>query len=97
MKQRELSASVDAGVLAQLTDPTQTSLGFRAHMELLGLEGARTWLHAIPSEALGTKVAPQLFVPMLQRRLRMQVFDEFFFSPLCVVRWGLHDAVCAAC
>ena len=56
-----LSLSVDAGALSQLTDPQETSLGFRAHMSLLKLDGAGTWLHAIPSEALGTKVEPQLY------------------------------------
>ena len=58
LKQRVLSSAVDAGAIAELTDPTQASLGFRSHMELLKMDGAGTWLHAIPSEALGTKVVP---------------------------------------
>ena len=98
IQQRVLSSSVDAGTLSQLTDPQQTSLGFRAHMSLLKLDGAGTWLHAIPSEALGTKVEPQLFIPMLQRRLRMPVFQEPFFCPLCdgvMDVWGDHALTCA--
>ena len=83
LQQRALSATIDGGAVAQLTDPTQANLGLRAHMSLLQLEGAGTWLHTVPSEALGTKVTPQLYVPMLQRRLRMQIYDEPFFCPLC--------------
>ena len=55
-------------------------------------------MHAIPSEALGTKVVPQLFVPMLQRRLRMQIFEEPFFCPLCesvMDVWADHALTCA--
>ena len=98
LQQRVLSSSVDAGALAQLVDPGQADLGFRSHMSLLQLDGAGTWLHAIPSEALGTKVAPQLYVPMLQRRLRMQVFDEPFFCPCCdgvMDVWADHALTCA--
>ena len=98
IKQRVLSSSVDAGALKKLTDPESSNLSFRSHMSLLSLEGAGTWLHAIPSEALGTKVAPQLFVPMLQRRLRMPVFEEPFFCPLCdgvMDIWADHALTCA--
>ena len=98
IKQRVLSSSVDAGALMQLTDPLLACLGFRSHMSLLKLDGAGTWLHAIPSEALGTKVAPQLFVPMLQRRLRMPLFDEPFFCTLCdgvMDIWADHALTCA--
>ena len=98
LQQRVLSSSVDAGTLDQLINPQQASLCFRAHMSLLKLEGAGTWLHAIPSEALGTKVAPQLFVPMLQRRLRMPIFEKPFFCPLCdgaMDVWADHALTCA--
>ena len=98
IQQRMLSSSVDTGTLNQLTDPLLACLGFRSHMSILSLDGAGTWLHAIPSEALGTKVAPQLFVPMLQRRLRMPVFEEPFFCPLCdgvMDIWADHALTCA--
>ena len=67
-------------------------------MSLLRLEGAGTWLHAIPSEALGTKVAPQLFVLMLLRRLRMQVYEDPFFYYECdgvMDIWADHALTCA--
>ena len=79
-------------------DPERANLGFRAHMSLLGLDGAGTWLHAIPSEALGTKVPPQFFNTMLQRRLRIQIFEEPFFCPLCdgvMDIWADHALTCA--
>ena len=98
IQQRTLSASIDAGALKQITDPSKASLSFRSHMSLLGLDGAGVWLHAIPSEALGTKVAPQLFVPMLQRRLRIPVFEKPFFCPLCdgvMDIYGDHALTCA--
>ena len=98
MQQRVLSSSVDAGAFSELTDPERTNLSFRAHMSLLKLDGAGTWLHAIPSEALGTKVAPMLFVTMLQRRLRMPIFEKAFFCPLCdgvMDTWADHALTCA--
>ena len=98
LQQRVLSSSVDAGTLEQLSNPQQASLCYRSHMSLLKLDGAGTWLHAIPSEALGTKVAPQLFVPMLQRRLRIQIFEKPFFCPLCdgaMDVWADHALTCA--
>ena len=99
IQQRVLSSSVDAGALVQLSNPEQASLCFRSHMSLLKLDGAYTWLHAIPCEALGTKVAPHLFVPMLQHRLCMPIFKEMFFCPLCdgaMDIWADH-ALTGAC
>ena len=98
LQQRVLSSAVDAGTLNILTDPLQTNLSFRAHMSLLKLDGAGTWLHTIPSEALGTKVAPNLYIPMLQRRLRMPIFQELYFCSLCdgvMDVWGDHTLTCA--
>ena len=83
LQQRTLSGLIDAGTLKQLTDPNLAPLSSRAHMSLFGLEGAGTWLHTIPSDALGTKVEPSLFIIMLQRRLRMPIFGEPFFCPVC--------------
>ena len=97
-QQRVLSSSIDAGTLKILTDPLETNLSIRAHMSLLKMDSAGIWLHAIPSEALGTKVAPNLYIPMLQRRLRMPVFDDPFFCPLCdgvMDIWGDHALTCA--
>ena len=68
-------------------------------MSLLKLDGAGTWLHAIPCEALCTKVTPHLFVPMLQHRLRMPIFKETLFCPLCdgaMDIWADH-ALTGAC
>ena len=98
IQQRLLSSSLDQGVLRKFNDPSQTNLSFRAHMSLLGLEGAGIWLHAIPSEALGTKIAPSLFTVMLKRRLRMPIFSEEFFCPLCdavMDVWADHALVCS--
>ena len=98
LKQRVLSSCVDAATLKKLVDPQNSNLTFRAHMSLMGLDGAGTWLHTIPSEALGTKVGPQLFIPMLQRRLRMPVYEEPFFCPLCdcvMDVWGDHALTCS--
>ena len=83
LQQRVLSGLIDAGSFKQLTDPELASLGSRAHLSLLGLEGAGIWLHTIPSDALGTRVEPPLFITMLQRRLRMPIFGEPFFCPFC--------------
>ena len=98
IRQRVLSSWIDAGTLKRLVDPEHANLIFRAHMSLLSLDGAGTWLHAIPSEALGTKVHPQFYILMLQRRLRMQLFNEPFFCPLCdgvMDVWADHALTCA--
>ena len=83
LQQRIISGLINAGALKQLTDPDLAPLGSRAHMSLHGLQGAGTWLHTIPSDALGTKVEPSLFTTMLQRRLWMPIFGEPFFCPIC--------------
>ena len=61
IKQRVLSTHIDERTYRELINPLQANLSFRAHMSLLKLDGAGTWLHSIPSEALGTKVDPQLY------------------------------------
>ena len=89
---------IDAGSLKQLTDPDTASLCSRAHMSLLGLDGAGTWLHTIPSDALGTRVDPPLYITMLQRWLRMPIFEEPFFCPYCdgvMDVLGDHALTCA--
>ena len=60
LKQRVLSSHVEDGILAELTDPSK-DLDYRAHIQLLQMEGAGTWIHAIPNPAVGTKVSPQLW------------------------------------
>ena len=99
LQQRTLSGLIDAGTLKQLTDPDLAPLSSRAHMSLLGLEGAGTWLHTIPSDALGTRVEPSLFTIMLQRRLRMPIFGEPFFCPFCdwVIDVLVDHALTCAC
>ena len=45
LQQRVLSSSIDTGTLKKLTDPLESNLSFRAHLSLLNLDGAGTWLY----------------------------------------------------
>ena len=80
-----------------LTSP-EFSLDRRAHMKLMQNEGAGAWINAIPNEAVGTKVSPQLFRPIIQRQLRMPIYDEEDISRACdtvMDIYGDHALTCA--
>ena len=80
-RQKTLSSAIDAQSLVQLRE--KGGLAYRAHLELLQGDGAGTWLHAIPSPNLGNKLDPQHCSIALRRRLRVPIFNEEFFCPLC--------------
>ena len=96
LKQRVLSSHVDEGILAELTHPSKP-LDFRAHLKLLQMEGANSWIHATPNPAVGTKVSPQLFIPMVQRHLRIPFHSKAEYCPRCTTVmdiYGDHALTC---
>ena len=54
-----------------------------AHIRRLQMEGASTWIHATPNPAVGTKVSPELFIPMVQRWLHIPFHSKAEFCPWC--------------
>ena len=58
-------------------------MSFRAHINLMQLEGAGAWLYATPSNALGLIFDSASFGILLQRRLRMKIFENEFYCPFC--------------
>ena len=65
---------------------------------MLQNEGAGAWINAFPNKAVGTKVSPQLFRPIIQRQLRMPIYDEEDFCRACdtvMDIYGDHALTCA--
>eukprot|EP00660_Eupelagonema_oceanica_P017330 gene17330-biopygen11090 len=56
LKQQSLSMALDRVTLASLTDPAKTEARMRAHIKLVLEPGAGSWLHSIPSPALGAAI-----------------------------------------
>jgi hypothetical protein len=72
-------------------------MAFRAHIRLLLEPHAGAWLQALPSHAFGNAVPAAYFRVMLQRRLRMTVFESSSFCPMCdgvCDTYGDHCLVC---
>ena len=69
----------------------------RAHLRLVREPHAGSWLLAVPSDAFGNVIVPQLFTILLRRRLCMPVFEHEHWCPLCagiMDPWGDHALVC---
>jgi hypothetical protein len=88
---------LDKQVASTLAEPTRADLSHQAHLKLVAESGAGLWLHTPPTKATGHSVEPELYITSLQRRLRVPIFPEEHFCPLCdgvVDRFGDHCLVC---
>ena len=97
-RQRELSAALDNTTRERLKTPRTTDPYRQAHLELTSAESAGRWLHTLPSKATHNNVDPLLFKTMIQRWLRVRIFDEEYACPLCdgvVDVYGDHCLVCS--
>ena len=97
-RQQALSQDIDSQILASIRESAGTSVHFQAHLNLTTSSGAGSWLHTIPSKALGTHVDPILFKTMIQRWLRLPLYESEFNCPLCddiVDRYGDHCLTCS--
>ena len=72
--QRTLSNDVDDAILDNLLCD-RAPVQFRAHVRLLGQEGAGAWLKAIPNPVLSLSIDPSMFRILLRRRLRVPIFQ----------------------
>ena len=99
LTQKEVSSLVDAALLQQLAHDQRHDAFFCAHLALNALPGAGVWLTAPPVKDDREIDAPLFKVEVL-RRIRMPVFEEDDFCPLCGQvsdKWGDHALVCQCC
>eukprot|EP00666_Eupelagonemidae_sp_cell4sb_P003260 gene3260-biopygen28230 len=83
LKQQLLSQALDKVTLADLMDPARTREARRAQLRLSLEPNAGAWLHAVPNPNFGNQVAPSFFRVMLQRRLRIPIYDGSFHCSFC--------------
>ncbi len=95
--QQTLSRCIDDKAFAQLKDPSSASLSFQAHLGLVSAKDASRWLHAAPAKDTGNKVEPAFFTSMLQRRLRLPIFDSEHYCPLCDGVVDVYADHCLVC
>ena len=70
----------------------------RAHLNLMREDGSGFWLFAMPSKLFRLDIDSAAFIVLLQRRLRMQIFSDEFFCPLCdevMDKYADHALICA--
>ena len=74
-----------------------TCEAFRANLQLQRQPRAGAWLQAVPSEALGLALAPDIFRVLVKLRLRLPIASEDVACPLCdgvADRFGDHAHSC---
>ena len=97
LSQRTLSETLDKASVLSLLNPATSTTSQRAHLRLVSVAGAGSWLHCPPTTSSGNAVNPQLYSVMLQRRLRMPVFENDDFCSLCsgiMDSYGDHALTC---
>ena len=95
VRQKDVSLALDRATLHKLK--VDAPIHVQAHLELISSEGSGSWLYAMPSSALGLELKGPSCRIALQRRLRMPIFDEEFFCPMCddvMDIYGDHALVC---
>ena len=97
-RQQIMSQAIDSSTLKNIRERDLNNVHFQAHLNNITASGSGSWLHAVPSKALGTHADPLLFRTMVQRRLRVQIYDSEFHCPYCdevVDKYGDHCLTCA--
>ena len=97
-RQQTISHDIDCHTLEKIRESNANNTSYLAHLNHITASGAGSWLHAVPSKALGTHVDPLLYRTMIQRRLRVQIHDSEFHCPICgeiVDKHGDHCLTCA--
>ena len=75
-RQQFLSQNIDDKILDTIREESRTNTRFLAHLNLTSASGAGSWIHTIPSKALGTHVDPLLYKTMIQRWLRHPLYEN---------------------
>ena len=79
LKQKALSRAIDDAIMQDLIDGGDAHL--KAHYNLVGCEGAGAWLFAMASRSLGLELQSRFFIMLLQRWLRLEIFEKEFLLP----------------
>ena len=97
VRQQQLSQALDRAAVQQLLTPGPNREAFRANLQLQRQPRAGAWLQAVPSEALGLSLAPDIFRVLVKLRLRLPIATEDVACPLCdgvADRFGDHALSC---
>ena len=97
-RQQMLSNLIDEHTLDIIKEARTNDIYFQAHLRLIANSGAGSWLHTIPTKALGTQVEHQLFRIMILRWLRVPIYDGEFHCYFCdgvVDKFRDHCLTCA--
>ena len=81
--QKLLSKSLDTTALESCLADATTPLHMKSHLQLVTLPGADPWLHAPPSQELGTQMSSELYRIALGRRLRLPFLDTPASCGMC--------------
>ena len=98
IRQQNLSQALDKSTLKNIKLENQHNVHYQAHLNLTTNSGAGSWLHAVPSRALGTHVDPLIYGTMVKRWLRVPIYPVEYHCPYCddmVDRYGDHCLTCA--
>ena len=98
LSQQELSTAIDESSLENLKQRRHADTTYLAHLALTTTSGSGQWLHAVPNPAFKTKINPQHFRVMVQRRLRLPLFSSEFQCGFCndnIDIYGDHCLVCS--
>ena len=93
-----LSQHIDDHTLELIREDNLINPHFQAHLNHTTTSGAGSWLHAVPAKALRTDVDPLLFRTMIQRWIRVPIFELESHCTYCddiIDRHGDHCLTCA--
>ena len=96
--QQILSLAIDTHTNENIRNDRRNDNHFQAHLNLTATSRAGLWLHAVPSKAIGTHVDSLLYKTIVQRWLRLLLYDSEFhcpYSDVVVDRFGDHCLVCS--
>ena len=96
-RQQILSQAIDDQTLELLRESSRIDLRFQAHLNHTTESGAGSWLHIVPAKALRTDVDPLLFRTMIQRWIRVPIFESEFHCPYCDDIIDKHSDHCLTC
>ena len=97
-RQQALSQNIDNCTLHEIKESPSNNTCFKAHINHTTTSGSGSWLHAVPSKALRTNVEPLLYRAMIQRWLRVPIFESEFHCPYCddvIDKYGDHCLTCS--
>ena len=97
LRQQELSLAIDDSTLMDLKISKANNTHYLAHLNLITASGAGAWLHAIPSGSLSTRIDPLIYRTMIQRRLRVPIYDQNTHCPFCDEVMDIYGDHCLTC